>query len=243
MSAASCLDHQTPSCWNIRPGHDNGPPAIPRTADWVSACVLSNRDRHFDPHPSPLPVRWERVCCREDARCRALRCLPRSTLKVNAAFTIPVGNTRPRNATRQHRRNEWVVRMPILARAFSHHPRLRSDDGMEVRSSAIFRIWRRTSGSDSSTSSFAKRTTRYPAAVSSASRSLSWSRCRSCTGPSISMIRCLSTQQKSATKGPMGCWRRNLSPPRRRSRRAAQSRSSAAVSWPRSSRAEGILWR
>ena len=123
----------------------------------------------FNPHLGPLPVRWEMVFCCENARSRTLRCLPGSTFMKKAANMTPDGNARPRSLAREHQRIEWFVTAAILVRAFYHHPRLRSDDGMEGCSKAIVRIWSRTSGSDSSTSSFAKRTTRYPAALSRAS--------------------------------------------------------------------------
>jgi hypothetical protein len=91
--------------------------------------------------------------------------------------------------------------------------------------------------------SFGKRNIRYPAVDKRDSRSASFSACAAWTAPSSSMPRRHAGQQKSRTKSPTGCWRRNFRPSRRRLRRASQRMRSARVWWTRRSRAAGTFWR
>jgi hypothetical protein len=108
---------------------------------------------------------------------------------------------------------------------------------------AAARIAAKTAGRLSRMASLGKRNIRYPAVDNRDSRSASFSAYAAWTAPSSSMPRRHAGQQKSRTKGPTGCWRRNFKPSRRRLRRASQSTSSVAVWWTRRSRAAGTFWR
>jgi hypothetical protein len=80
-----------------------------------------------------------------------------------------------------------------------------------------------------STSWFQKRSTRYPLRAKESDRRSSTSVCNACCPPSNSTANLNSRQQKSTKYDPIGCCRRNLSPPSRRERRAFQSVRSASV--------------
>ena len=63
----------------------------------------------------------------------------------------------------------------------------------------------------------------------------------SCDRPSSSTTSPASSQKKSTMKRPIGCWRRNFMPPRRRSRSIPQSSRSGTVASRRSRRAPAIM--
>ena len=128
-------------------------------------------------------------------------------------------------------------------RSFGYQPEVRPGPvgrgGGSSRAAA--RIAARTPAKSSWTASFVKRRTRNPFAARSRSRSASRSGWVAWTSPSTSIASRRSTQQKSSTNGPTGCWRRNFNPSSLRPRSSFHRRSSAPVSRVRSSRAAATL--